>query len=159
MDFPVKMGSMRNALNNSITDLYQQYKLAKAASASVVNQNNAIQGELNQLKSRLENIKQEGDKYDREFLDYSADKGDIFTKWGIRTKNEWVLFIFFIAYIFMCISFIIFNPNMLGVYYDRGMGTYDYNSMYLYDDISIYIKIIGSIVGGVMISAVLLRFL
>ena len=59
----------------------------------------------------------------------------------------------------MCISFIIFNPNMLGVYYDRGMDTYGYNSMYPYDDISIYIKIIGSIVGGVMISAVLLRFL
>ena len=151
MDFPVKMGSMRNALNNSITDLYQQYKLAKAASASVVNQNNAIQGELNQLKSRLENIKQEGDKYDREFLDYSADKGDMFAKWGIRTKNEWVLFIFFIAYIFMCISFIMFNPGML--------GAYDLGIVGMYSNSSIYIKILGSIVGGVMISAVLLRFL
>ena len=151
MDFPVRMGAARSGLNSGVTDLYQEYKLAKAASASVVNQNNAIQGELNQLKSRLENIKQEGEKYDREFLDYSADKGDIFAKWGIRTKNEWVLFIFFIAYIFMCIAFIMFNPGMLGAY-DLGM-------VGMYSNSSIYIKIIGSIVGGIMISAVLLRFL
>jgi|LauGreDrversion4_1035100.scaffolds.fasta_scaffold394474_1 hypothetical protein len=151
MDFPVRMGAARSGLNSGVTDLYQEYKLAKAASTSVVNQNNAIQGELNQLKSRLENIKQEGDKYDREFLDYSADKGDIFAKWGIRTKNEWVLFTFFIAYIFMCISFIMFNPGML--------GAYDLGIMGVYSNSSIYIKIIGSIVGGVMISAVLLRFL
>lgn len=151
MDIPVRMGAARSGLNSGVTDLYQEYKLAKAASASVVNQNNAIQGELNQLKSRLENIKQEGDKYDREFLDYSADKGDMFAKWGIRTKNEWVLFIFFIAYIFMCISFIVFNPGML--------GAYDLGIVGMYSNSSIYIKILGSIVGGVMISAVLLRFL
>jgi hypothetical protein len=152
MDFPVRMGAARSGLNSGVTDLYQEYKLAKTASASVVTQNDALQGELNQLKSRLANIKQEGEKYDREFLDYSSDKGgDIFAKMGVRTKNEWVLFIFFIAYVFLCICFIVYDPVMMGGYNPGMLG--------LYSNSSIYIKVIASIVGGVMISAVLLRFL
>lgn len=153
MDFPGRMATLRNGLNNDITSLYQEYTLAKNASGSIVTQNNSLQGEINQLKSRLANIKQEGEKYDREFLDYSSEKGAYsFARMGIRTRDEWVLFIFFVAYAFMFISFIAYSSGGYGLGgYETGIVNNSVGSIVAY--------VIAGLVIGVMITAVMIRFI
>lgn len=123
--------------------MYQQYTMAKGASSSVVNQNITLQGELDQLKARLANIRQEGEKYDREFLDYSSGKGgNRFTRWGISTLQDWLLFFFFLSYAFICLCLIIFATNAAG-----------------FSITTLVSQILAAIVFGIMMSAVIIRII
>jgi len=139
--FPARLVSTKQALTDTSTNK-DLYTLAKNASASATVQNNTIQVELNQLKSRLANIRQEGEKYDREFLDYSSNGANAFSYFGVRTSDEWALFIFFVSYVFMAICIIIYN----------------YVVVTAYNIESLPLNIMYATAGGIMISAVLLRF-
>ena len=122
--------------------MHQQYTLAKGASSSTVNQNNTLQGELDQLKARLANIRQESEKYDREFLDYSSGGGSSrFTRWGISTLQDWLLLFFFFSYAFICVFLIVFATNAAG-----------------FSISTLVSQVVGAIVFGIMMSAVIMRF-
>ena len=145
MSNPPDFQARKTVVRQSLTDtdgVYRDYVLLKNNSASATAQNNSLQGELDQLKSRLANIRQEGEKYDREFLDYSSNGANAFSYFGVRTSDEWALFIFFVSYVFLAICIIIYN----------------YVVVTAYNIESLPLNIMDATAGGIMISAVLLRF-
>ena len=91
---------------DSISDRFIAYNEAKARSAMSVNQNEALQNTIINLKSKLANLKTMADTYDREYLDRMADKplSGFARSRGISTLQDWVLLLFFIMYAIISIG-------------------------------------------------------
>ena len=141
--FPARFSTANNMLNNTVTNLFQQYTAAKNAGSGLSNQNSGLQGEVVQLGAKLAAIKKEADTYDREFLDRSADRKPrgFFSSRGISTFQDWILLIFYIAYGAICASLVIYAIGRPG-------GTFQ----------EAFTVLLVSVVVGVMMSAVILRF-
>jgi len=141
--FPARFSTANNMLNNTTTNLFQQYTAAKNAGTALSNQNSGLQAEVVQLGAKLAAIKKEADTYDREFLDRSADKKPpgFFSSRGISTFQDWILLIFYIAYAAICASLVIYAVTRPG-------GTFQ----------EAFTVLLVSVVVGVMMSAVILRF-
>lgn len=141
--FPARFSTANNMLNNTTTNLFQQYTAAKNAGSALSNQNSGLQGEVVQLGAKLAAVKKEADTYDREFLDRSADRKPpgFFSSRGITTFQDWILLIFYIAYGAICASLVIYAMTRPG-------GTFQ----------EAFTVLLVSVVVGVMMSAVILRF-
>jgi hypothetical protein len=141
--FPARFLTANTTLNNTTTNLFQQYMAAKNAGSALTSQNTGLQAEVTQLGAKLSAIKKEADTYDREFLDRSADKKPlgIFPSRGITTFQDWILLIFFVAYGAICASLAIYGMRREGGGLREG-----------------FMVILISVIVGVMMSAVILRF-
>ena len=108
--FPARYTTTLNTLNNTATNLFQQYTAVQNSSTSIGNQSRGLSAELIGLNSKLAAIQKEGETYDREFLDRSAGKNNnnVFRRNGISTLQDWLLFFFFAAYAIIAISVILF---------------------------------------------------
>lgn len=95
---------------DSVNDRFVRYNELKARSATSVNQNEALQNTIINLKSKLANVKTMADTYDREYLDRMADKPlSGFTRSrGISTLQDWVLLLFFMMYAIISIGMALF---------------------------------------------------
>ena len=131
-------------LDTTATNLFNQYEASLRASSSLTQQSSVLQAKLNSLNTKLTNIKKTADTYDREFIDRSAGKNNIgfFRKRGISTLQDWILFFFFLSYAIICISIIVYSTAMS----TQKIITFAMTST-------------ASLVLGVMISAVVMRFL
>jgi hypothetical protein len=140
--FPARFATANGMLNNTATNLFNQYTIAKNASGALSTQNTALQAEVETLRAKLANIKKMGDTYDREFLDRSAGKKAIgpFRRIGIITLQDWLLFIFFLCYAAVSISIILYAA----AHYSLAMAG---------------LVLIISFIIGVMMSAVMIRFI
>ena len=108
--FPARYTTTLNTLNNTATNLFQQYTAVQNSSTSIGNQSRGLSAELIGLNSKLAAIQKEGETYDREFLDRSAGKNNnnVFRRNGISTLQDWLLFFFFAAYAIIAASMILF---------------------------------------------------
>jgi len=142
--FPARFTTTKTMLNNTTTDLFQQYSSLQQSSSSLTTQADALNKELTGLKAQLANIQKESETYDREFLDRSAGKANygLFRRNGIVTLQDWILFLFFSGYALICLIIL--------VHYVR---TNPFNSYTLLMGITV------CVIFGVMISAVIMRFI
>jgi Flp pilus assembly protein TadB len=103
-----------------------------------------IQAKLHSLNTKLANVKKVGDTYDREFIDRSAGKNNMgfFRRRGITTLQDWILFFFFLSYAIICIIIVIYSTAMS----TRKIITFG-------------MTVTISLVVGVMLSAMLMRFI
>jgi hypothetical protein len=141
--FPARFLTANTMLNNTTTTLFQQYMDAKNAASALTSQNTGLQAQVTQLGAKLASIKKEADTYDREFLDRTADKKPlgVFRSRGITTFQDWILLIFFIAYGAICASLAIYAMRREGGGLREG-----------------FMVILVSVIVGIMMSAVILRF-
>jgi hypothetical protein len=141
--FPARFLTANNMLNNTTTNLFQQYTAVKNAGSALTAQNSGLQAEVAQLGAKLASIKKEADTYDREFLDRTADKKPlgVFRSRGITTFQDWILLIFFVAYGAICASLAIYGMRREGGGLTEG-----------------FMVILVSVTVGIMMSAVILRF-
>lgn len=142
--FPARYTTALNMLNNTATNIFQQYTTVQKSSISITNQSDGLNAELIGLQSKLKNIEKQSETYDREFLDRSAGKSNhnVFRRNGITTLQDWLLFIFFIAYAVISLSIIIYIISV--------------------STSKLYVGIMGialSVVFGVMMSGVIIRFI
>jgi len=93
-------------LTNTVQNLFDQYTATQNTSASLIAQNNDLQLKVNALKAKLKAVKTAVDTYDREFVDRSAGKRtrSYFQQHGLHTLQDWLLFLFFVFYAFICVS-------------------------------------------------------
>jgi hypothetical protein len=142
--FPARYTTTLNTLNNTATNLFQQYITVQNSSSSIGNQSRGLTAELIGLKSKLAAIQKEGETYDREFLDRSAGKNNnnVFRRNGISTLQDWLLFIFFVAYAVIAVSMIAFvASSAINKLYVAAMG------------------LAIALIFGVMMSGVITRFI
>ena len=139
--FPARYTTATDMLNNTTTNLFNQYTIAQTASGALTRQNTQLQAEVESLSAKLAQIKTAGDTYDREFLDRSAGKNNqgVFRRNGITTLQDWLFLIFFISYAVICIGFSIFVAGQSGIAYGA-------------------ISLAVSVIIGIMMSAVMMRF-
>ena len=138
--FPARYSTATDMLNNTTTHLFNQYTVAQTASGALRNQNKALQSEVESLSTKLSHIKMAGDTYDREFLDRSAGKQDgVLRRYGLTTLQDWLFFIFFLAYAIIAFSFIGYTVSQSGI----AVGA---------------IVAAVTLIIGVMMSAVMMRF-
>jgi Flp pilus assembly protein TadB len=142
--FPARYTTTKGMLDTTVTNLFQQYKAGQTASASLTNQSSVLKAELDSLNTKLTNIKKTGDTYDREFIDRSAGKNNMgfFRRRGITTLQDWLLFFFFLSYAIICIIVIV---------YSTAMSTQK--------ALTFGMTFFLSLVVGVMMSAVVMRFI
>lgn len=142
--FPARYTTTLNTLNNTATNLFQQYITVQNSSTSIGNQSRGLTAELIGLKSKLASIQKQGETYDREFLDRSAGKNNnnVFRRNGISTLQDWLLFIFFVAYAIIAVSMIAFvASSAVNKLYVAAMG------------------LAIALIFGVMMSGVITRFI
>ena len=142
--FPARYTTTKGMLDTTVTNLFQQYKAGQTASASLTNQSSVLKAELDSLNTKLTNIKKTGDTYDREFIDRSAGKNNMgfFRRRGITTLQDWLLFFFFLSFAIICIIVIV---------YSTAMSTQK--------ALTFGMTFFLSLVVGVMMSAVVMRFI
>lgn len=142
--FPARYTTTLNTLNNTATNLFQQYITVQRSSSSIGNQSKGLTAELIGLNSKLAAIQKEGETYDREFLDRSAGKNNnnVFRRNGISTLQDWLLFFFFAAYAIIAASTILFvASSAINKLYTAAMG------------------VAIALIFGVMMSGVITRFI
>ena len=141
--FPVKYTTARSMLDSTTTNLFQQYVAAQNAAKSVTSQNNGLQAQVLSLKAKLADVKKSGDTYDREFMDRSATPAGrgVFSKRGITTLQDWLFFLFFVAYGIISLSVLAFTVMVSREKVFAGLMVF----------------IVAAVV-GVMMSAVIMRF-
>lgn len=139
--FPARYSTATDMLNNTTTNLFNQYTIAQTASGALTGQNTKLQAEVESLSAKLAHIKMAGDTYDREFLDRSAGKRNdgVLRRYGVSTLQDWLFFIFFISYAVITITFTAYVLDENGIGYAA-------------------ISAIVSLIIGVMMSAVMMRF-
>jgi RsiW-degrading membrane proteinase PrsW (M82 family) len=106
LSFPARYTAAKNMLTNTVQNLFDQYTATQNTSASLIAQNNDLQLKVNALKAKLKAVKTAVDTYDREFVDRSAGKRtrSYFQQHGLHTLQDWLLFLFFVFYAFICVS-------------------------------------------------------
>jgi hypothetical protein len=141
--FPVKYTTASNMLDNTTTNLFQQYVTAQNAATSLTSQNTSLQAQVLTLKAKLANVKKSGDTYDREFMDRSGKPTGrgIFGSRGVTTLQDWLFFLFFLSYAIISLSVLIFTVMM--------------SREKIYAGLMVFIV---TLVFGVMMSAVIMRF-
>ena len=142
--FPARYTTTKSMLDTTATNLFNQYEAGLRASSSLTQQSSVLQAKLSSLNTKLTNIKKTADTYDREFIDRSAGKNNIgfFRKRGISTLQDWILFFFFLSYAIICISIIVYST-----------------AMSMQKIMTFVMTSTASLVLGVMISAVIMRFI
>jgi len=133
-----------SALLTSISDTYtNRYTTDVGGSESSVQQNNQLQTQLNALEVKLAKAKTLSETYEREFLDRTAGKkiGGFFSSRGVNNLQDWVLLIFYTVYVLVS----------LGI---CGLALFASRSPL----ISVAMVISASLLIGVMMTAVILRF-
>ena len=142
--FPARYTTALNMLNTTTTNLYSQYVSAQTTGASLTKQNSELQAQVTNLNAKLATIKKTGDTYDREFLDRSPTntKRGFFNRNGVNTLQDWLLFMFFVSYVIISLTVLIFT--VMASRYKLYAGC---------------MVVIVSIVFGVMMSAVIMRFI
>ena len=142
--FPARYTTTKSMLDTTATNLFNQYEASLRVSSSLTQQSSVLQANLNSLNTKLTNIKKTADTYDREFIDRSAGKNNIgfFRKRGISTLQDWLLFFFFLSYAVICITIIIYSTAMS----TQKIMTFGMTAS-------------ASLVFGVMMSAVIMRFI
>jgi hypothetical protein len=142
--FPARYTSTKSMLDSTATNLFQQYQAGQTASATLRSQSSVLQAKLDSLNTKLANVKKAGDTYDREFIDRSAGKNNMgfFRRKGITTLQDWILFFFFLSYSLICIIIVIYSTAMS----TRKIITFG-------------MTVTISLVVGVMLSAVVMRFI
>jgi hypothetical protein len=95
-------------LNNTATNLYQQYTLQMSNSAALIQQNQDIQAQVTELRGKLASVNMVSDTYEREFLDRTSlgSTRTIFQRIGITTFQDWLLIMFYIAYAILSLGFV-----------------------------------------------------
>jgi hypothetical protein len=96
-------------LNNTATNLNQQYTLQVSNSTALTKQNESIQSEVANLKAKLASVNMASDTYDREFLDRTsiASPRTIFQRIGITTFQDWMILMFYVGYAILSLGFIV----------------------------------------------------
>ena len=142
--FPARYTTALNMLNTTTTNLYTQYVSAQTTGGNLLKQNTELQTQVTNLNAKLATIKKAGDTYDREFLDRSPTntKRGFFNRNGISTLQDWLLFMFFVSYAFISLTILIFT--VMASRYKLYAG---------------FMVFIVSFIIGVMMSAVIMRFI
>lgn len=142
--FPARYTTALNMLNTTTTNLYTQYVSAQTIGDNLTKQKSELQTQVTSLNAKLATINKTGDTYDREFLDRSPTntKRGFFNRNGISTLQDWLLFMFFISYVIICITILVFT--VMASRYKVYAGC---------------MVFIISIIFGVMMSAVIMRFI
>jgi hypothetical protein len=133
-----------SALLTSISDTYtNRYTTDVGGSESSVQQNNQLQTQLNALEVKLAKVNTLSETYEREFLDRSAGKkiGGFFSSRGVNNLQDWVLLIFYTVYVLVS----------LGI---CGLALFASRTPL----ISVAMVISASLLIGVMMTAMILRF-
>ena len=133
-----------SALLTSISDTYtNRYTTDVGGSESSVQQNNQLQTQLNALEVTLAKVNTLSETYEREFLDRTAGKkiGGFFSSRGVNNLQDWVLLIFYTVYVLVS----------LGI---CGLALFASRSPL----ISVAMVISASLLIGVMMTAMILRF-
>ena len=107
--FPARLTTATDMLNNTATNLYQQYTLQVSNSAALTKQNEDIQSEVANLKAKLASVNMASDTYDREFLDRTsvAAPRTFFQRIGITTFEDWMILMFYVSYAILSLGFIV----------------------------------------------------
>lgn len=142
--FPARYSTALAMLNTTTTNLFQQYTAAQTAGSSLTGQNTQLQAQVESLNAKLANIKKTGETYDREFIDRSAGKGSVgFARLrGISTLQDWLLLIFFVSYAIICICILFYTVAASQEKLFAGV-----------------MVLTTSVIFGVMMSAVIMRFI
>ena len=133
-----------SALLTSISDTYtNRYTTDVGGSESSVQQNNQLQTQLNALEVKLAKVNTLSETYEREFLDRTAGKkiGGFFSSRGVNNLQDWVLLIFYTVYVLVS----------LGI---CGLALFASRTPL----ISVAMVISASLLIGVMMTAMILRF-
>ena len=136
--------TVASALLTSISDTYtNRYTTDVGGSESSVQQNNQLQTQLNALEVKLAKAKTLSETYEREFLDRTAGKkiGGFFSSRGVNNLQDWVLLIFYTVYVLVS----------LGI---CGLALFASRTPL----ISVVMVISASLLIGVMMTAMILRF-
>jgi len=141
--FPARYSTALAMLNITTTNLFQQYTAAQTAGSSLTGQNTQLQAEVGLLNAKLANVKKAGDTYDREFIDRSAGKATVgfARRHGITTLQDWLLLIFFVSYAIICICILFYTVAA------------SQNKLF-----AGAMVLMTSVIFGVMMSAVVMRF-
>ena len=142
--FPARYTTALNMLNTTTTNLYNQYESAQTIGGTLLKQNSELQTQVTSLHAKLATIKKSADTYDREFLDRSPTKTkrSFFNRNGVNTLQDWLIFMFFVSYTFISLTILVFT--VMASRYKLYAG---------------FIVCILSIIFGVMMSGVIMRFI
>jgi hypothetical protein len=107
--FPARLTTATDMLNNTATNLNQQYTLQVSNSAALADQNESIQSEVASLRAKLASVNMASDTYDREFTDRTsiAAPRTFFQRIGITTFQDWMILMFYISYAILSLGFIV----------------------------------------------------
>lgn len=107
--FPARLTTATDMLNNTATNLNQQYTLQVSNSAALAKQNESIQSHVTTLKAKLASVNMASDTYDREFMDRTsiASPRTFFQRVGITTFQDWIVLMFYVSYAILSLGFIV----------------------------------------------------
>ena len=94
---------VQNTLNTTASSMYTQYQQLSGNQLALNTQKQQLDATLKQLQNEMTTIKDNAERYDREFLDRkNAGEGTYTTaqRLGLVTVQDWVLLFFFGSYAF-----------------------------------------------------------
>lgn len=95
---------------SSAQDLFTQYEQIRGSQAGPINNAQILRTKKVDLQNELTDLVAQADTLNTEFTDRSAAEN--ITKlqsWGVSTKQDWVLLIFFASYALACIVVMIYT--------------------------------------------------
>jgi hypothetical protein len=109
LDQKAQITLLKHTLGSTCQDLYTQYSQLKGTQADAINNNKILTSQKVNLTNKLEALRTEADTLNQEYLDRSqGGSPTLLQRYGLSTQQDWILFLFFFSYGFMCLVFIIF---------------------------------------------------
>jgi hypothetical protein len=108
LDLNAQITLLKHTVGSTCQDLYTQYSQIRGAQTGAISNNSILTSKKVELKHLLDSLRTEADTLDQEYLDRNTIKPGSAERYGILTKQDWILLFFFLSYGLMCLATIIF---------------------------------------------------